>query len=194
MRDEAASTGPPGGGGASAPSPRRCSASFQLLDQARVLLDVQRRGPHPRAGILLQPSHLAAEPFIHPESRGARADPVQRPNPGVLISRTPLREHRLRIRRAVLASPLRHDGSVTPARCTPEAVFRADADAEQPPAGACHQRYSLASMSGKVPGHLATYCSPACVLAKKCTKWQKLSITPEPEGPPGISNDTTASG
>ena len=45
-------------------------------------------------------------------------------------------------------------------------------------------------MSGKVPGHLATCCSPACVLAKKCTKWQKLSITPEPEGPPGIRNDT----
>jgi hypothetical protein len=51
--------------------------------------------------------------------RGARADPVQRLNPGVLISRTQLRQHGLRVRRAVLVSPLRHDGSVTPARCTP---------------------------------------------------------------------------
>jgi hypothetical protein len=45
-----------------------------------------------------------------------------------------------------------------------------------------------------VPGCPATHCSPACLLAKKCTKWQKFSITPESKGPPGRRNDTTASG
>jgi hypothetical protein len=44
--------------------------------------------------------HLAAEPLIHSESRRARADPVQRPDPGLLIGRTELREHRLQVRRA----------------------------------------------------------------------------------------------
>jgi hypothetical protein len=64
------------------------------------------------------------------------------------------------------------------------------AAAEQPPVGACHRRYSLASVNGKVPGHLATYCSPAWVLAKESTKRQKLSITRESKSPPGIGNDT----
>src|SRR5215467_232064 len=49
-------------------------------------------------------------------------------------------------------------------------------------------------VSRKVPGCPAAHCSPACLLAEKCTKWQKLSITPESNGPPGGRNDTTASG
>src|SRR5260370_10970695 len=50
------------------------------------------------------------------------------------------------------------------------------------------------SVSRKVPGCPAAHCSPACLRAKKCTKWQKLSITPESKGPSGRRNDTTASG
>src|SRR5712691_8173190 len=49
-------------------------------------------------------------------------------------------------------------------------------------------------VSRKVPGCPVTHCSPACLLAKKCTKWQKLSITPESKGPSGLRNDTTAPG
>jgi len=91
---------------------------FQLLDEARVLPGMQRRGPHPRARVLLQLLHLAAETLIHDEAGAARADPVQRLHPHLFIRRPKLREQHARIGTggsAPTALALSRGRTVTPA-------------------------------------------------------------------------------
>src|SRR6516225_1504530 len=78
---------------------------------------MQGGGPNPRARVLLQPLHLAAEPLVHPEAGAARADPVQRLQPYLFIRRAKLHEQHARVGQGPATPTFAsgHGRSVTPA-------------------------------------------------------------------------------
>src|SRR5260221_215238 len=60
-------------------------SGLDRLDFACVVFDVQRGSADGGVGVFLEPFHLAAEALVERESGAARADGMQRPDPGLRV-------------------------------------------------------------------------------------------------------------